>query len=378
MNIRLRELDSLRGIAIILVMTGHISKRALYFSQNEVLHFITQLTYVGWVGVDIFFVLSGFLITSILLRTREEKDYFKNFYVRRVLRIFPLYFVFLAVFIILCPLLDPGYLPQLPGVLPYLLLYLQNWILLSDKYSLSLYLFVTWSLAIEEQFYMVWPAIVYFARRERLVKICAGVIIFSILGRIACIYLWNNTSLALRFIYQNTFTRFEELVFGALLAIAFTYPVWKDRVKKISLPVFLVSLSVFISLCVWVFPNLYPTSTVIMGLGIYTPAAVFSTALIAMLVTYSDNSPIRRLFQNRILAFFGKYSYSMYLLHLPVAMNLLDPLWHTRIRGWKMYLLYMALTYGITILGSLLTWHLLEKRMLDLKKYFEYAPTKIS
>jgi peptidoglycan/LPS O-acetylase OafA/YrhL len=141
---------------------------------------------------------------------------------------------------------------------------------------------------------------------------------------------------------------------------------------------FLAALSMFIGLCVWVFPDLYPASTVVMGVGMYTTAAVFSTALIAVLVTYPDNSLIRRLFQSNILAFFGKYSYSMYLLHLPIAMNLLDPLWHTRIRGWKMYLASMVLTYAITILGSLLTWHLLEKPMLNLKKYFEYKPSNIS
>src|SRR5689334_15208605 len=73
MENRMRELDGLRGLAIILVMTGHIAKRAMFFSKHDVLRYITDLTFIGWVGVDIFFALSGFLITSILLRTRQDE-----------------------------------------------------------------------------------------------------------------------------------------------------------------------------------------------------------------------------------------------------------------------------------------------------------------
>ncbi|MGA7607621.1 MAG: acyltransferase family protein, partial [Anaerolineales bacterium] len=106
--------------------------------------------------------------------------------------------------------------------------------------------------------------------------------------------------------------------------------------------------------------------------------ALSSTALIAIFVTHPERSIIRRLFQGGVLSFFGKYSYSMYLLHLPVALLLEAPLWDTRIRGWKMYLTYIVLCYGITIIGSLLTWNLLEKRILNLKKYFEYKKSNKS
>jgi len=91
MDKRVDELDGIRGIAILLVFAFHAFKRADYFTTNPILHFITKLTSVGWMGVDIFFVLSGFLITSILLQTKGEKGFFKNFYARRILRVFPLY-----------------------------------------------------------------------------------------------------------------------------------------------------------------------------------------------------------------------------------------------------------------------------------------------
>src|SRR5690349_18330232 len=101
MNERAKELDSLRGIAIILVIAIHTFKRADYFTHHETLHFITNLSSIGWVGVDIFFTLSGFLITSILLRTKKENHYFRNFYMRRALRIFPLYYAYIAVILFL-------------------------------------------------------------------------------------------------------------------------------------------------------------------------------------------------------------------------------------------------------------------------------------
>ncbi len=175
MNERMRELDSLRGVAIILVMAFQIFKRAGNFTHNEVLNSITNLTSIGWIGVDIFFALSGFLITSILLRTKNEKDYFKNFYARRVLRIFPLYFVTLTIILILMPVLDPAFTAKIPSSLPYLLLYMQNWIYIWGHITLTPFLGATWSLAIEEQFYFIWPSIVYFTSKETLAKVGIGI-----------------------------------------------------------------------------------------------------------------------------------------------------------------------------------------------------------
>jgi peptidoglycan/LPS O-acetylase OafA/YrhL len=373
MNNRATELDSLRGIAVSLVIAFHVFKRAAYFTKHETLYFISDLAGVGWMGVDIFFVLSGFLITSILLKTRDEAGYFRNFYARRALRIFPLYFVFIALVLLLMPLLDPSFTSQIPRALPYLVLYQQNWMSLLSETQLTPFLAATWSLAIEEQFYLIWPAVVFFARRDTLVKISIGVVILSIATRISGQFLWGDPTQFARFFYYNTFTRFEQLIFGALLAIAFTEPIWKDRMRRAAWPLFLVSLGAFAALCTILFPGLIPYySNIPLTLSAYTLIASFSAALICILLTSPQNALIRRLFRNPIPAFLGKYSYAMYLLHMPVALILLQPLYDTRIRGWKMYLLYIVLTYGITILGSLITWHLLEKHMLDLKRHFEY------
>ena len=373
MNERVRELDGVRGISIIVVVAFHLLKRADYFTSNETLHSITRLSSIGWVGVDIFFVLSGFLITSILLRTKHEKNYFKNFYVRRSLRIFPLYFVFIAVILLLLPKLDPDFTPEIPHALPFLLLYQQNWLMLISKIPLTTYLAVTWSLAIEEQFYLIWPAVVYFTKKETLIKLSIGVILFSILARLLGILFWDDMSQVSTFFYYNTFTRFEQLVFGGLLAVAFTEPLWIQRLKNISIPSFWVAFTAFLALCFTAYPHMVPLDENIwLVFGGYTLAAVFSAALVTILMTHPETSMFRRLFQNKLLIFFGKYSYSIYLLHVPIILILLDVLWRTQLRGWTMYLAYIVLTYAITVIGALITWNLLEKHMLNLKKYFEY------
>jgi peptidoglycan/LPS O-acetylase OafA/YrhL len=162
MDNRIKELDGLRGIAVIVVMALHIFKRASYFTEHPVLLSITKLTTLGWVGVDIFFALSGFLITSILLRAKQEEHYFRNFYVRRVLRIFPLYYAALAILLLFAPKLEPEFTSQLNVALPVLLLYQQNWAMLFKEFHITQYLGITWSLAIEEQFYLIWPLVVFF------------------------------------------------------------------------------------------------------------------------------------------------------------------------------------------------------------------------
>lgn len=370
---RIQELDGLRGVAILLVIAFHVFKRADYFTKNETLHFITSLSFIGWMGVDIFFTLSGFLITSILLNTKGENNYFKNFYARRALRIFPLYYVFLTVVLAFSPMIAPEFTSKLHTALPFLIFYMQNWMVIFGVSGLPAFLSATWSLAIEEQFYFIWPAIVYYTRRDVLVKVGIGVILISILWRILGVAFWEDAGQLAVFFYNNTFTRFEELIFGALLAISFTLPLWRDRIRLLALPVFLAAFSAFVLLCVELFPGLIPYyGNLPLTLWSYTLIAIFSTALMAMLLTYPEKSLIRRIFQNKLLVFFGRYSYSMYLLHMPVALILLDPLYNTRVRGWKMYLAYVLLTYGVTAPGSILTWHLLEKHMLSLKKYFTH------
>lgn len=370
---RVNELDGMRGFATILVVSYHVFKRGDYFTTNGILHFITGLTLYGWYALDTFFVLSGFLITGILLRTKGEQHFFRNFYVRRSLRVFPLYYFTLIVILSLMPLLDSEYVSQIPGILPYLLFYQQNWLYFWGNLHLTIFLSVTWSLAIEEQFYLLWPLVANFLRKETLVKLCVGIISVSILARIIGVVFFQNAPKLKFFFYYNTFTRMEEIAFGALIAIAFTSPVWKNKLSQIAYPVFLITYPTL--LIVGVVTNTgtpHPAYSLPLTLVGYTLASVFAAALIVTLTTRSKTSVIRRIFHNKVLVFIGDHSYSIYLFHAPVALVLLDLFWRNGLRGWYMYFIYIGLTFGITIIISLLTYRFVERPALNLKRYFEY------
>lgn len=371
---RIKELDGLRGVAVVLVMALHLFKRAAYFTEHPVLETFTTITTVGWVGVDIFFALSGFLITSILLRSKTEEHYFKNFYVRRALRILPLYYVAILFVLLFAPKVEPEFTSQLNTALPIMLLYQQNWALLFKGFYITQYLGITWSLAIEEQFYFIWPFIVYKLDRERLIKVSIGYIIISTMARVLGTLLWPNLSQASTFFYYTSFVRFEEMLFGGLLATFLTYDGAKEKVRRFSTPLFLISFVVFILLHILSLPGSpHPEhGSIPLMLGGYTTAALFTVGLIGVFVTHPPQNLLRRIFGNSILTFLGKYSYSMYLFHMTAALILLDVFWHSEMRGWKPYILYPLTTYIVTVIIALLTWNLLEKHMLGLKRYVEY------
>ena len=148
------QFDALRGLAVSIVMLYHLHK------DVPALHLHTLFRH-GWVGVDLFFVLSGFLITGILVESKDSPRYLRNFYARRILRIWPLYFALLLVCFLLIPWVKPESARALKEACgpPFVyFLFLQN---LFPTYVGIGPLTITWSLAIEEQFYLFWPLAVW-------------------------------------------------------------------------------------------------------------------------------------------------------------------------------------------------------------------------
>jgi peptidoglycan/LPS O-acetylase OafA/YrhL len=371
-NTRIHDLDGLRGVAVLIVIALHVFKRASYFTENPILTSITGLTAVGGVGVDIFFTLSGFLITSILLQARNEGNYFKNFYMRRALRIVPLYLVLILFVLFLAPNVEPEFTSELSILLPVLLLYQQNWIVPLAGLHMTDYLGVTWSLAIEEQFYILWPFLVYYLNTKQLIKFSIWAISISFLARVAGVIFFADIQSVSQFFYYNSFTRFEQIIIGALLALVFTYPEMKEKIRRFSPPAFVIFFSIFVVLYLLSLPGLPNPgrSSIPLTIGGYTIVGLFSAALIGIFITHPPASLLRRFFQIPFLVAMGKYSYSMYLFHIPVALILMDIFWQAGMRGGKIYLLYVGSAFLVTVVVALLTWHLLEKHMLELKKYF--------
>ena len=183
-------LDGIRGIAILMVLMHH----ALMFGKmrsdllfEKRLH---KLLFSGWLGVDLFFVLSGFLITGILIDLKGNKDYFKNFYMRRVLRIFPIYYVFLLLYFTLIPLFSytvhDAILPF--GEKLWYLLYGINIKYAFSGWAENVTIGHFWSLAVEEQFYLIWPLIIYLTPKKKLPLISFIIIGLSLTIRVILHY----------------------------------------------------------------------------------------------------------------------------------------------------------------------------------------------
>ncbi len=185
----LPALDGLRGIAVMMVMVHHLFLTKVYPVPERV----EMLVHSGWMGVDLFFVLSGFLITGILLDAKHGPHRFINFYMRRVLRIFPLYYGVLAFFLIFLPLLSvmlgggPSFLRSMVAELDpirvhqwRLWLYLQNF---GGSWKLFNHF---WSLAVEEHFYLFWPAVIFFTSERGALRACCVAVVVAI----CCRLLW--------------------------------------------------------------------------------------------------------------------------------------------------------------------------------------------
>ncbi|MGH9563105.1 MAG: acyltransferase family protein, partial [Terracidiphilus sp.] len=224
-KVRIPELDGLRGIAVLLVVLYHFIVPFGPYS-NPVANALYNVFRIGWTGVDLFFVLSGFLIGGILLDARESSTYFKTFYLRRVFRIFPLYYLWIGVFFVLLGTLSTRDAQQV-GILrggwinvPVFALYLQNTWKLNPAMR-SPWLAHLWSLAVEEQFYLVIPCLIRFLPRRRLTQLLVAIMFLAPLARVTLVSHFPGHQMAQ---YRFTLCRADALAIGVLLAI-----LWRSK-----------------------------------------------------------------------------------------------------------------------------------------------------
>src|SRR5215470_2833769 len=207
-------LDGVRGLAILLVLAVHFVGNATPVTWGERL--AVKLGNYGVLGVDLFFVLSGFLITGLLLDSKGDPHYFRNFYARRTLRIFPLYYFVLALLFVVIPALAtiPPALEEARQHQAWLWTYTANFFLAAKSSWALTYVSHFWSLAIEEHFYLLWPLVVFSFRRETLERICLWVIGAALALRIA-LSLAGVSELSISVL---TPCRVDALCIGGLLA----------------------------------------------------------------------------------------------------------------------------------------------------------------
>jgi peptidoglycan/LPS O-acetylase OafA/YrhL len=361
----IKSLDGVRAIAIILVMSFHAG-----------------LNYFGWMGVQLFFVLSGFLITGILWKEKNREDAIgqklKRFWARRSLRIFPLYFGYLLMigiifFVIHFPVYYPVYAP-------YLFTYTFNYTRLLSSWQGNPLFTHLWSLSIEEQFYVFFPLILFLLPKN-LVKYFLIVVIFlSPLIRFCLGEYYNSkTSLyvAADAVYWNTLSHLDAFFLGGLIPVL-------TLNKRIKTPLVLLTTTFALVVIAGLinYFNGGSTYSFAMDFGYnhdvvdnyahvwkYTMLNLFFASLILYLVSVNiQGSLIQTVFENKWLVRIGRVSYGMYIFHWAILVYIAERVYPTQNLGLKflLFLPYLAVTYGFAELSF--RWY--ESKFLVLKDKF--------
>lgn len=368
----LSALDGVRGLAILLVLFHHCT---VIIPHSPFEKWLVQLSVLGAHGVDLFFVLSGFLITGILLYTKGQPGFFKNFYIRRILRISPLYYALVFFSFAVVPFvlrlhpLGAAKLARFSTVAhdwPWYVFYCSNILIaIKEKFSHGI-LDVTWSLAIEELFYLIWPVVVAFIDKAHLKKIMMSVILLTLILRIV---LWEMHFSWIQ-IYVLTFTRIDALAFGCLLAL-FYEPQSSYRKHDI---MFLAVIGVVLSL--FFVNGFFVRESFAMNI-IYSLVGLFFFKFIKIILDAPQGGFLNRIFTTKFLVTFGRYSYAIYLFHLPVRAIIRD-LWFGNIQFRSFFggpvagqLFFYFLAASAAFACAWISWNVLEKHCLSLKRYFE-------
>lgn len=334
---------------------------------------LRDISRFGAHGVDLFFVLSGLLITGILYDSLGDPRFFRKFYARRALRIFPLYYGVLFALLLLTKPLHLHW-QHMQWVL---LAYLQNTNLVMpyDRFGLGPGINIDhlWSLAVEEQFYLVWPILVFLvAARGRVLRLA---LVLS-LGSLALRFLFVAQHLTYHFINRSTLTRADSLLLGAALALLLRGP-RHDLTVRLAPTVLALSSGIYLVLLALsqtaAVPARLHSRAIFFCLG-YTLLAVISGALIAWCLSPAPFP--RRVFELPILRFFGKYSYGLYVLHLIALPFLVSTFrsWFNLVSPSKLLSIGGAslLALLVSVAAAWLSYNLYEKPFLQLKHLFDY------
>ncbi len=355
---RVQVLDGIRGLAILLVTLYRFSKEAVHgLDLNSMLRGLIQF---GSSGVELFFVLSGFLITRILIDTRHSPTYFSTFYYRRSLRIFPLYYLSLILFLWILPsaLNNPSLFAEARDRSLYLWTYTTN-IKMSVENAWSFgYLDHFWSLAVEEHFYLVWPIIVLCAG-NRLLKITISAIVATILGRsIFCALSQNEVAPDVLTIF-----RCDGLLIGAAISIAWQSETLRTKLQKWAPMIGPASIIVVL------------TFTLLNKRFLDLPIVFLEIGwgcLLIVALTPDRFSSLRKILELPFFRSLGKYSYAMYVFQSPLIpiIALLGmsfgfaELSSTSIL-WR--ITYVVAMFALTWFLAYLSWIAIESKILRLR-----------
>ncbi len=353
-------LDGIRGIAIALVMVHHgfFWCRSSSALSSIWLGFTNSL----WIGVDLFFVLSGFLITGILLRSRDKPHYFRTFYMRRVFRIFPLYFVWLGCVTLLVFIAPPHQLGKLS--LGWNLLYLANVNTALHGWSWPPFAGL-WSLSVEEQFYLVWPTVILLIPRRAVAPaLCLAAMAFPI----------ARMAVHLRPEATYTMLHLDGLLIGSAFAATWRWLGQWKAARSVALFSFAGATLALALLAAGGIRGLSWRGYIGVPSLVYTLIAFWGVCLIALSLYSDPLNPLNRVLAASPLQMLGKYSYALYLIHEAV-LHAMNPKAHwPPSQDLTSAILYLAVSAAIAIGLAWLSWKFLEGPCLRLKeRLFPYS-----
>ncbi len=337
-------LDGLRGIAILLVFAYHYGAGGVR-SPSTLVRLLGSICEFGWSGVDLFFVLSGFLITGILYDTRPDPAYYKNFYARRALRIFPLYYLFAVILFLVGDYWSPGHISFLFYV-GYPAAFI--WPTLIDVPVRITHL---WSLSLEEQFYGAWPWLIANVRRP--LKLCLVAIISAPLLR--CLVMaagWNPD-----WAYGFLLCRMDSLAVGAAIALL-ARAGWEARLNQWA-PVAIIAGCGGLIAIFALRHTAGHQDTAMSTAGFSLTALTYGGLLVLSFTT------LRRLFSLSILQMFGRYSYGLYLFHFPLT-SVMEPM------KPHLSVLYAPFCLLVNLAVASASFHLFEQPIMGFKNRFRY------
>jgi peptidoglycan/LPS O-acetylase OafA/YrhL len=362
---RMRALDGIRGLAIIWVVL-HNTTDLLPPTLHGASHVLAFLVHPGWIGVQLFFALSGFLITGSLLDTQRATHYFLAFYARRALRILPLYYAVLILLLIVAPALHlgPALLQANPKEQLSLWLFAVNWTH-TAPYGFAHF----WSLAIEEQFYLFWPFIVYRLSARRLFAVCLYIAVIGFFIRGVMVFSGASSWT----VYTATTSRLDALALGGAGACLVRIPAARAWLASRLTGVNLAALALFV---VGVpATRAYDTDAIQCQLFGYTLLALCCAILVTTAAAGEQARPtsLARILCWAPLRSCGKYSYAIYIFHQLINKLWGEP-WMATIFGSSppAHAVYLySLTIGLVSFGvAYLSYQLLEKHFLKLKILF--------
>jgi len=348
-------LDGMRGLAILLVVIFH-NFNFIYVSN------------FGWLGVDLFFVLSGYLITDILLNTYNTPNYLRNFYAKRVLRIIPLYYTSLIILLLILPpiLLKPETFNYYTTNQIWLWTFLQNWLYILKQPTGEGIMLHYWSLAVEEQFYLLWPVAVIWLKRPSLLLIFISALLVLVLALRLYVFVTGLETISYFNLY--TFSRIDGICIGCMVALI-------QRINFNFLSRYMAWIVIGFALLNFLFDfinRFYHFSFPFLALIGYTTFGMIFGMLVHECVR-AKSQWISLIFSNPILRFFGRVSFGLYIFHWPIYL-LLQPIiyawWQNNFGRFSMLMSSLIPTLAAIVL-SVLSYYYFESRFLKLKARFE-------